>query len=96
MSQSRLPLRVLTFSTLYPNAANPGHGPFVEQRLRKLVFWRVRAFRCGPGDRNAAWLVLGAPSLFGCSESRDVADALFSGFECATDLVEMAAEWLEV
>jgi glycosyltransferase involved in cell wall biosynthesis len=30
-------LRVLTFSTLYPNAANPGHGPFVEQRLRKLV-----------------------------------------------------------
>ena len=31
------PLRILTFSTLYPNAANPGHGPFVEQRLRKLV-----------------------------------------------------------
>lgn len=31
------PLRVVTFSTLYPNAANPGHGPFVEQRLRKLV-----------------------------------------------------------
>ena len=31
------PLRVVTFSTLYPNAAMPGHGPFVEQRLRKLV-----------------------------------------------------------
>ena len=31
------PLRVVTFSTLYPNAASPGHGPFVEQRLRKLV-----------------------------------------------------------
>ena len=31
------PLRVVTFSTIYPNAAMPGHGPFVEQRLRKLV-----------------------------------------------------------
>ena len=31
------PLRVVTFSTLYPNAATPGHGPFVEQRLCKLV-----------------------------------------------------------
>lgn len=31
------PLRVVTFSTLYPNAASPGHGPFVEQRLCKLV-----------------------------------------------------------
>jgi len=31
------PLRVVTFSTLYPNATMPGHGPFVEQRLRKLV-----------------------------------------------------------
>ena len=31
------PLRVLTFSTLYPNAASPGHGLFVEQRLRQLL-----------------------------------------------------------
>lgn len=31
------PLRMVLFSTLYPNAATPGHGPFVEQRLRKLV-----------------------------------------------------------
>lgn len=38
MNASR-PVRLLTFSTLYPNAANPGHGPFVEQRLRKLVEW---------------------------------------------------------
>lgn len=37
MSLPSRPLRVVTFSTLYPNAANPGHGPFVEQRLRKLV-----------------------------------------------------------
>jgi glycosyltransferase involved in cell wall biosynthesis len=31
------PLRLLTFSGLYPNALQPGHGPFVEARLRQLV-----------------------------------------------------------
>jgi teichuronic acid biosynthesis glycosyltransferase TuaC len=31
------PLRLLTFSTLYPNAARPTHGVFVENRLRHLV-----------------------------------------------------------
>ncbi len=30
-------VRVLTFSTLYPNAAQPTHGLFVEHRLRQLV-----------------------------------------------------------
>ena len=30
-------LRLLTFSTLYPNAAAPNHGVFVETRLRHLV-----------------------------------------------------------
>jgi teichuronic acid biosynthesis glycosyltransferase TuaC len=30
-------LRLATFSTLYPNAANPAHGVFVEERLRHLV-----------------------------------------------------------
>jgi teichuronic acid biosynthesis glycosyltransferase TuaC len=30
-------LRILTYSTLYPNEANPRHGIFVEQRLRQLV-----------------------------------------------------------
>jgi teichuronic acid biosynthesis glycosyltransferase TuaC len=30
-------LRILTFSTLYPSAARPTHGIFVETRLRKLV-----------------------------------------------------------
>ena len=30
-------LRVLTFSTLYPNEAQPHHGIFVENRLRHLV-----------------------------------------------------------
>src|SRR5262245_49527854 len=29
-------LRILTFSTLYPNAARPEHGIFVENRLRHL------------------------------------------------------------
>lgn len=30
-------VKVLTFSTLYPNAARPQHGVFVENRLRHLV-----------------------------------------------------------
>jgi teichuronic acid biosynthesis glycosyltransferase TuaC len=30
-------MKVLTFSTLFPNAARPGHGIFVETRLRQLV-----------------------------------------------------------
>jgi glycosyltransferase involved in cell wall biosynthesis len=30
-------MRILTFSTLYPNAARPIHGIFVETRLRQLV-----------------------------------------------------------
>ena len=30
-------LRVLTFSTLFPSSARPGHGIFVETRLRELV-----------------------------------------------------------
>jgi glycosyltransferase involved in cell wall biosynthesis len=30
-------LRVLTFTTLYPNAAKPEHGVFVENRLRQLL-----------------------------------------------------------
>lgn len=30
-------IRVLTFSTLYPNGARPQHGVFVENRLRHLV-----------------------------------------------------------
>ena len=35
MSQGKL--RLLTFTTLYPNAANPSHGIFVETRLRHLL-----------------------------------------------------------
>jgi len=31
------PIRILTFSTLYPNAVQPIHGIFVETRLRHLV-----------------------------------------------------------
>ncbi|MDE2229135.1 MAG: glycosyltransferase [Alphaproteobacteria bacterium] len=30
-------MRILTFTTLYPNAAQPSHGIFVENRLRHLV-----------------------------------------------------------
>jgi glycosyltransferase involved in cell wall biosynthesis len=31
------PIRLVTFSTLYPNTAQPTHGVFVENRLRHLV-----------------------------------------------------------
>jgi glycosyltransferase involved in cell wall biosynthesis len=31
------PIRLLTFSTLFPNAARPNHGVFVENRLRHLI-----------------------------------------------------------
>ena len=31
------PIRLLTFSTLYPNAVEPRHGIFVETRLRQLI-----------------------------------------------------------
>ena len=30
-------MKILTFSTLYPDAARPGHGIFVETRLRHLL-----------------------------------------------------------
>jgi len=30
-------LKILTFTTLFPNAVNPGHGIFVENRLRHLI-----------------------------------------------------------
>ena len=30
-------MKIVTFSTLYPNAARPGHGIFVETRLRHLL-----------------------------------------------------------
>lgn len=30
-------MKLLTFTSLYPNAIHPGHGPFVEMRLRKLI-----------------------------------------------------------
>ncbi len=36
-SQGRGRIRILTFSTLYPNASRPQHGVFVENRLRHLV-----------------------------------------------------------
>ena len=30
-------MRILTFSTLYPNAVRPNHGVFVETRLQHLL-----------------------------------------------------------
>jgi teichuronic acid biosynthesis glycosyltransferase TuaC len=37
MKFERRPIRLLTFTTLYPSAAQPTHGIFVENRLRQLV-----------------------------------------------------------
>ncbi len=37
MSERDGRLRILTFTTLYPNAAKPQHGVFVENRLRHLL-----------------------------------------------------------
>jgi teichuronic acid biosynthesis glycosyltransferase TuaC len=37
LSLSRRPLRLLTFTTLFPNSKQPDHGVFVENRLRHLV-----------------------------------------------------------
>ncbi len=37
MNDAPRKLRTLVFTTLYPNAARPAHGVFVEQRLRKLL-----------------------------------------------------------
>lgn len=37
MSPAESPLRVLLFSTLYPSSTRPGHGAFVETRLRELL-----------------------------------------------------------
>lgn len=32
-----MPIRLLTFSTLFPSSVRPGHGIFVETRLRELI-----------------------------------------------------------
>src|SRR6266481_6915182 len=37
VSSNRRPLRLLTFTTLFPNSEQPNHGMFVENRLRYLI-----------------------------------------------------------
>ncbi len=49
-------IRILTFSTLYPNAAQPQHGIFVETRLRKLLeSGKVEAKVVAPCPWFPAW-----------------------------------------
>ena len=36
-SRYEMPMRILTLTTLYPNAAQPSHGVFVENRLRAFA-----------------------------------------------------------
>jgi len=59
------PINILTTTTLFPNAAQPAHGIFVETRLRRLLAdGRVRARVLAPvgwippGVRNAEWAKL--------------------------------------
>ena len=37
MGSTDAPLRVLTFTTLFPSSARPGHGAFIETRLQHLL-----------------------------------------------------------
>lgn len=37
MTDPTVPLRLLTFTTLYPDSVRPNHGVFVENRLRHLI-----------------------------------------------------------
>ena len=37
MARTVKQIRLVTFSTLYPNAVQPNHGVFVENRLRHLI-----------------------------------------------------------
>ncbi len=37
MARTEKPIRIVTFSSLYPNAIQPNHGVFVENRLRHLI-----------------------------------------------------------
>ncbi len=52
-------LRLVTFSTLYPNAAMPSHGIFVETRLRHLI-----------ADEDVASVVIAPVPLFPSSNAR--------------------------
>lgn len=53
------PIRLLTFSTLFPHAARPNHGIFVENRLRQLL-----------ASRQATSLVLAPVPWFPSRSSR--------------------------
>ena len=53
--KQRRPIRLLTFSTLYPNPAQPHHGVFVENRLRHLVAG-------GEAESTVLALVPGSPA----------------------------------
>src|SRR6266581_5070065 len=53
-------MRLLTFSTLYPSSLRPGHGIFVETRLRHLVAsGSVQSIVVAP----VPWVPLSHPSL---------------------------------
>ena len=56
------PIRIITFSTLYPNSAQPNHGIFVENRLRNVVATGQVASRV---VAPVGWVPFDSP-IFGC------------------------------
>lgn len=75
------PLRILTFTTLYPNETQPTHGIFVENRLRHLVATgRIRARVVAP----VPWFPSKAPHFGRYAEYAHVpASEIRSGIEIA-------------
>ena len=70
-------MRILTFSTLYPSAADPVHGVFVENRLRNLVAsGQVEARVLAP----VPWFPFRA-AVFGFRPVRNASQASRRGFE---------------
>lgn len=71
-------MRVLSFTTLYPNALQPRHGIFIEHRIRQLVLSGKAAVRVIapvpwlPG----AWPVLGRHAVLARVPRREVRDGI--------------------
>lgn len=91
--------RILTYSTLYPNAVRPGHGVFVENRLRKLVAdGRVAARIVAPvpwfpfaGDRFGAY---GGYARVPARETRHGIDIDHPRYPAIPKIGMTAAPWL--
>jgi len=71
-------MRVLTFTTLYPNAVQPRHGIFVEHRIRQLVLSgqaTVRVIAPVPW-LPGAWPILGRHAVLAHVQRRELRDGI--------------------